>query len=97
TFCISNQVSIYQLLPGTYTISVSGTGGKAQLLMISLIRGGNPQPGGHYHFDLTYTLKKSNEVMSTFCISNQVSIYQLLPGTYTISVSGTGGKAQLLM
>lgn len=59
--------------------------------------GGNPQPGGHYHFDLTYTLKKNNEMMNTFCISNQVSIYQLLPGTYTISVSGTGGKAQLLM
>ncbi len=59
--------------------------------------GGDPQPGGHYHFDLTYTLKKNNEVMSTFCISNQASIYQLLPGTYTISVSGTGGKAQLLM
>ncbi|MDR3026167.1 hypothetical protein [Chryseobacterium sp.] len=59
--------------------------------------GGDPQPGGHYHFDLTYTLKKNSEVMSTFCISNQVSIYQLLPGTYTITISGTGGKAQLLM
>ena len=59
--------------------------------------GGDPQPGGHYHFDLNYTLKKNNEVVSTFCISNQASIYQLLPGTYTISVSGTGGKAQLLM
>ncbi|BFO64211.1 hypothetical protein [Chryseobacterium sp. KCF3-3] len=58
---------------------------------------GDPQPGGHYHFDLTYTLKKNNEVISTFCISNQASIYQLLPGNYTISVSGTGGKAQLLM
>ncbi len=58
---------------------------------------GDPQPGGHYHFDLAYTLKKNNEVMSTFCISNQASIYKLLPGTYTISVSGTGGKAQLLM
>ncbi|VEH20158.1 Uncharacterised protein [Chryseobacterium nakagawai] len=57
--------------------------------------GGDPQPGGHYHFELNYTLKKNNEVIGTFCTSNEAFVYRLSPGTYTISVSGTGGKAQV--
>lgn len=49
-------------------------------------------PGGHYHTELNYVLKKDGVVITSF----ELASYYLYPGNYTIEVTGTGGKARLL-
>ncbi|KMQ64271.1 hypothetical protein ACM46_08225 [Chryseobacterium angstadtii] len=58
--------------------------------------GTEPGPGGHYHFDLTYTLKKDGVVITRHSADINTFFYQLQPGNYIVSISGTGGKAQML-
>ncbi|MGK6343840.1 hypothetical protein ACMGDK_16595 [Chryseobacterium sp. DT-3] len=48
-------------------------------------------PGGHYHTEINYVLKKDGVVINTF----EPQSYYLYPGNYNIEVSGTGGKARL--
>ncbi|MDV7699526.1 hypothetical protein N6B72_21655 [Chryseobacterium soli] len=55
--------------------------------------GSEPGPGGHYHFELNFTVKKDGVTINPY----EPTAYRLKPGNYTVTISGTGGQAQLLM